>query len=497
MTRGSRPDASGARGPRIAEVLRADIGRLQRSFGRPGGRASAAYRILSWLLNEKRGHHRYRMKILYAPPPGLLWSFRPGDGSPATFLHRFYARELWRERGAWQRLCLLAALPLWPLASAGTLAWFTWLNGAAVARRTGKSRLRQAAEQLRLAAAYDVLPPWYYIFELYDDAARRRAGEYLHRFETKGGLFRWVKRNRGGQHTPLADKLAFAAWCRDRGIPTAPVLLVADRGGFPPEVQPKDAGEPRLPEADVFVKPMSGRGGSGAQRFSFDPDGRYRDGRGAVLGHAELLAHIRRLSLTRPCLVQPRLVNHPELADLANGALSTVRVLTIENERGEFEATHAVLRMALGSDAIVDNFHAGGIAAPIDLRTGVLGRATDIGLRPDVGWCETHPDTHAKIFGRRLPYWPEALELARRAHAAFADRIVIGWDIALLPEGPVVIEGNGGPDVDIVERCYHEPLGNSRFGELLAFHLRRAAERSAGSPAESPRDRDLEEGAGR
>jgi len=488
------PDPRGEPEPRMADVLRADIGRLQRSFGRPGGRASAPYRILSRLLYEKRGHHRYCMKILYAPPPGLLRSFLPGDGSSASFLHRFYCRELWRERSFWARLRLLAALSLWPLAFVGTMVWFTSLNGEDVERREGKSLPRQMLEQFQVAVASDVLPPWYYIFELYDDSARRRAGEYLHRFETKGGLFRYVKRSADGPRSPLANKLEFASHCRRHGLPTAPVLLVAERGGFPPELQMEGVQEPCLPDADVFVKPISGRGGSGAQRFSFDGDRRYRNGAGEVFTQAELLEHIGRLSLTRPCIVQPCLVNHPEIADLANGALSTVRVLTIENERGGFEATHAVLRMALGSSATVDNFHAGGIAAPVDLRTGQLGRATDIGLRPDVGWCETHPDTGAKILGRRLPWWPETLALARRAHASFADRIAIGWDVAVLPEGPVLIEGNGGPDVDIVERCHHEPLGNSRFGRLLAFHVRRTAEGRSGSAAESFRAGGMEGG---
>jgi hypothetical protein len=36
--------------------------------------------------------------------------------------------------------------------------------------------------------------------------------------------------------------------------------------------------------------------------------------------------------------------------------------------------------MAIGNNTTVDNFHAGGIAAPVDLRTGALGRATDVGL---------------------------------------------------------------------------------------------------------------------
>jgi hypothetical protein len=460
--------------PRLGDVLRADIGRLSRGFSRGEGRSTLAYRLLSALLYEKRGHQRYRMKILYCPPLGLVRGARPHDGSSASFLHAFYLRELWRERGVAARLRLLAALALWPFVTASTMVWFTWLNGAAVARRTGTTRSRQMLEQLRVAMAHDILPPWYYIFELFHPDLRARAPEYLHRFETKGGLFRYVKRNRGARRTPLADKLRFAARCREHDVPTAPVLFAAAGGKILHESQPGNDPEPRLPDADLFVKPTSGRGGLGAQRWCFEGDGRYRDGSGTGLTREELLARVLRLSLSRPCLVQPRLENHPEIADLSNGALSTVRILTIQNEHGEFEPTYAVLRMAVGPNTTVDNFHAGGIAAKVDLRTGQLGSATDIGLRPDVGWCDVHPDTQAKILGRRLPFWPETLELATRAHAAFDDRIVIGWDIALLGDGPVVIEGNGGPDLDILQRCCREPLGNSRFGELLAFHLRRA-----------------------
>src|SRR5262247_2600893 len=210
-------DAGPVPAPRLRDILSADIRRLQRGFRRPEGRATPAYRVLSTLLSEKRGHQRYRMKVLYCPPPGLLWSSLPGDGSSASFVHGFYRRELWRERSPWARLRLLAALTLWPLVASSTMAWFTRLNGPAIARRTGKGCARQMFEQLYLAVAHDVLPPWYYMFELFDDAERRRAGEYLHRFETKGGLFRFVKRNRGGRHTPLENKLHFAAWCREHG----------------------------------------------------------------------------------------------------------------------------------------------------------------------------------------------------------------------------------------------------------------------------------------
>jgi hypothetical protein len=38
----------------------------------------------------------------------------------------------------------------------------------------------------------------------------------------------------------------------------------------------------------------------------------------------------------------------------------------------------------------------------------------------------------------------------------------------------LLIEGNKGPDVDLIQRSHGVPLGDARLGELLAFNLRRA-----------------------
>jgi len=223
------------------------------------------------------------------------------------------------------------------------------------------------------------------------------------------------------------------------------------------------------------VKPSRGRGGSGMERWSF-ADGRWiLEGSSRVCGEAELREHLAKSSLGGDLLVQPRLVNHPALSDLANGVLSTVRLVTCRDERDGYEPTHAILRMARGTEATVDNYHAGGIAASVDIATGVLAAATDMGANAATGWCPTHPDTGAPIEGRTLPFWSETLALARHAHAAFPFCTVIGWDIAITADGPVVIEGNGSPDVDIMQRPFRAPLGNARFGELLAFHLKHSA----------------------
>jgi glutathione synthase/RimK-type ligase-like ATP-grasp enzyme len=88
-----------------------------------------------------------------------------------------------------------------------------------------------------------------------------------------------------------------------------------------------------------------------------------------------------------------------------------------------------------------------------------------------IGWLDTHPDTGAKIVGRKLPLWEETKALAVQAHRAFADRVLVGWDIAIANEGPVVVEGNSSPDLDITQR-FGEPVCATRFGELLAWHLK-------------------------
>jgi hypothetical protein len=139
--------------------------------------------------------------------------------------------------------------------------------------------------------------------------------------------------------------------------------------------------------------------------------------------------------------------------------------------------TNAVFRMAQGRDSAVDNFHAGGIAAKVDIDTGELGRAVDgaMAMGCATGWCDEHPDTGGQILGRRLLCWQKILDLVRPAHTlAFADQVVVGWDVALVSDGPLLIEGNKGPDVDLIQRSHGVPLGDGRLGELLAFNLRRA-----------------------
>ena len=218
------------------------------------------------------------------------------------------------------------------------------------------------------------------------------------------------------------------------------------------------------------MKPSRGRGGEGAGLWQHSADG-YRLQDGAPLSPEQLVQHLAEVSKRTTLLVQPRARNHAAIADLSNGALCTARIVTMRTESGGHEAVCALFRMAVGDNRLVDNFHAGGIAAPIDVATGTLGAATDWGLRPRHGWKTHHPDTGGQIEARVLPLWAETRALAERAHAAFDDRHIIGWDMAILSDGPAIVEANGGPDTDMHQRVSREPLGNQRFGQLMAFHL--------------------------
>ena len=220
------------------------------------------------------------------------------------------------------------------------------------------------------------------------------------------------------------------------------------------------------------MKPSRGRGGRGAERWDTTGPGAFSSPAGEHLSANELLRRLAARSRREPLIVQARLRAHPDLLKLTAGALPTVRVLTCLNTKLEPEVMAAMLRTSFGKNTTVDNLHAGGIGALIDLKTGKLSRASNLGSDARLGWFSAHPDTGAQIEGSSVPCWDAVKALAIDAHRQFDDRVVIGWDIAVLEDGPILIEGNGNPDLDILQRFMRIGLREHRFAQLLAHHMR-------------------------
>jgi hypothetical protein len=433
----------------------------------------------NWRWSVEAQVRRFRQS-LRRHADGIVWRASAIGLLPNLILcpHRFppasvtigtaYMSRFWRPKAAGEWIDIAVALLGWPAGVAVCASWYTIRNGAVVAKRFGRSRLQQLGDQLRLAVTSGLLPPWYYIFELYRPGEMGLARCYLTRGQTKRGAYRILAEARGSS-SPLSDKEAFALFCAERRIAALPVLLSAHDGELRGEVTSVHA----LPRCDLFVKPVRARGGRGAERWDHAGRGLYRHCSGRQLSAAQFLERLRAMSGVQPLLVQERARNHPAMSDLTNGALNTIRMISCLDEHDRPEIMAAVQRMAVGTNETVDNVHAGGMGVPIDLASGRLLQGTDMGIDAHMGWIDFHPTTGGRITGRALPMWEETCALVRTAHFAFSDWVVIGWDVAVTADGPRLVEGNSGPDIDLIQRPMRRPFGNARFGELLAHHLNR------------------------
>ncbi|MGH6892128.1 MAG: sugar-transfer associated ATP-grasp domain-containing protein, partial [Dongiaceae bacterium] len=89
-----------------------------------------------------------------------------------------------------------------------------------------------------------------------------------------------------------------------------------------------------------------------------------------------------------------------------------------------------------------------------------------------------------------VPNWQEIKSVALAAHNACPDRLLVGWDIALTPDGAVLLEGNAYPDVDFLQRVHRCPLGSSPMGAPLYHRLVELEHRIAAGTVRGAKDFD-------
>jgi hypothetical protein len=207
--------------------------------------------------NRRLGSLRDR---LYPPPFLLGWHLPPAD-SPAGRVHRLCNQAQWPEGDAVVSARNLALIALWPAVASVRALKSVRAFGDAHRRVSGKSKSRQFAEQVRLAVRHRIPPLYYYKYELYLPERQRLARYYLMRYETKEIAYRLLYPAESAWHrpTPLKDKVDFARHCEARGLRHAPTLFVFTNDEHPNR---------ELPETDLFMKPVAGKGGEGAERWN-------------------------------------------------------------------------------------------------------------------------------------------------------------------------------------------------------------------------------------
>ena len=326
--------------------------------------------------------------------------------------------------------------------------------GPTARRASGRSLLAQLGDLLLLGLRDRFDPLSYYLQDLHFGGGRAEAAQYLTRYETKNGLLHALNElaSPTARGNELSDKLLFAECCRLAG--GGEVVAGVSRGAL---------------DRDLCCKPRKGRGASGIVVLPRVAPERWQDESGAMLDLDGLIERLRERGRDAPLIVQPRLVNHGEIADLADRSLVTFRVLTCLDPAGRPVVTHGVLRLLSKLEPGWPRDDEYG--APIDLATGTLGALrSDRILRCATRWSH-HPVLGQAVEGRRLAAWPELQALALAAHAAFAHRTLVGWDLAWTPDGSVVLEGNNSLDVMFPQRVYRQGFGRGPLGPLLQHHL--------------------------
>jgi Sugar-transfer associated ATP-grasp len=348
------------------------------------------------------------------------------------------------------------------------IVWLVLTTGRVVKNTNGKPLFAQAKEMTLLWFNQRIDPPSYYAQEFHKVAKLEAAPHYLTPYETKNGLFAALN-NQLPNPLPgheMSNKELFADCCSRFDIPHPQKLLTVNSDGVTWHCKPHEI------ENDLFCKPQFGMGAVGTFAFRYRPPGIYINLENKEFDLQAMLQMLQRRTPQFLTIVQPWLKNHSSISDLALDSLITFRVVTCKDEAGRPEVTHAMLRVLVKLEPEWSSVRDDEYAAPIDIETGELGLMTGDSIRTAHLRYEYHIVTGSKIYRRTILAWPQIRDLAMKAHEAFAHRMVVGWDIALTEQGPVLLEGNTNMDVMFLQRVHNEPIGQSRLGALMNFHLK-------------------------
>ncbi|MBC8594614.1 hypothetical protein H8744_15490 [Oscillospiraceae bacterium N12] len=181
----------------------------------------------------------------------------------------------------------------------------------------------------------------------------------------------------------------------------------------------------------VIVKPIDGVGGEGIFKKIIQSEKEIK----------ELYDYIK----GKKVIIEEVISQCTELKDLNPSSVNTIRVYSVEKENRIF-ITGALLRIGNGK-GITDNYSSGGLAAAIDVETGII-------ISPAVSQNNdnvyVHPYTNKVIIGLQIPKWCEVLECVKQAHSKMPQLRYIGWDVVICEDGTVTfLEANTCSGVEL------------------------------------------------
>ena len=228
-----------------------------------------------------------------------------------------------------------------------------------------------------------------------------------------------------------------------------------------------------------YVKPISAGYGRGVLGVAGREGERFRLFDGSLIGLDEFMAPFA-FAPYRGMLFQQPLTAHPEVSELTGTpAVSCVRFICFLTSTGPVIHT-AFWKITTGRN-MLDNFSHGDYGnclGAIDIESGKVVRV--ISRMGPGGQVDRHPTTQKPLLGVTLPDWSRAVDLVRSASTNFPGLSLQNWDVALCPEGPVLLELNTESELAVPQAISGHGLMDQRLCTILADIARdKAAYRAA------------------
>lgn len=135
---------------------------------------------------------------------------------------------------------------------------------------------------------------------------------------------------------------------------------------------------------------------------------------------------------------EEHIVQHPELARLNPESVNCVRAYTFVESNLEVSIWAMYLR--IGNGTKMDSVSQGGMALALDEKGRTFGPI--MSKNPFTAMPPIHPFSKQALVGFQVPHFEAIKKVVCQSALATPKVRMIGWDVAITPEGPCLIEGN-------------------------------------------------------
>lgn len=171
---------------------------------------------------------------------------------------------------------------------------------------------------------------------------------------------------------------------------------------------------------------------------------------------------LKDFKLENHSIIQSFIKQHDALSKISS-SINTVRTETILTKDDNVEIIGAFIRFGMQGN-FLDNQCAGGLSIGVNIETGVL---YEFAMNGRGEKFYSHPDTGEVFDGFKIPLWEEVIAVSETVQRQFPFFKLLGPDIAITPDGPVIIEINATPDHAGLEMDYGPVLKNKKIWQAF------------------------------